>query len=165
MKAIGQSGGSEKMFNNAVKTLQNILGISRHLSIAEIAKEFNQMGLVEQTENLLNIYKQKLLAGDRELQNKYVDFLNAEYTSAAFYVMASQNMVKMDSEFKKTLLNFSKCESVEFMRIVESIKDNCYGKEKPKVVQLKIPRKSASPTRLLSTSTSPPKTPRHSVYQ
>ncbi|EGG19864.1 origin recognition complex subunit 6 [Cavenderia fasciculata] len=166
---IDSTGSNETFFFGAVRSVQNALDIKyvdieviinihcpsalvlmRHLSVTDIANEFKLPELIEQTENLLGLYRQKLLAGIEELQRQYVDFENAEYTSAAFYVMTQQNDITIDVP---KLASFSKISQQQFQNIVNSITSTCYqGSEAPikvpKTVKLSLNSGKKSPKRV-----------------
>ncbi|KYQ96958.1 PHD zinc finger-containing protein [Tieghemostelium lacteum] len=142
-KAVKLSGGSEKLFHTALSSLHNILGIKKRLSILEIAIEFNQIPLVEPSDNLLEKYKSKFLAGIPELQAKFVDFSSAEISAAVFFIMSCQNEITID---KNKLIEYSKCNPVEFQRVINSIKEYCYTDSPfPTSPKLKLTLKSTKP--------------------
>ncbi|GAM28652.1 hypothetical protein SAMD00019534_118280 [Acytostelium subglobosum LB1] len=147
-KLIGQCGTTDKLFYLAVRNLQNILSIHVPELIEMLPELKSHTELVEQTLNLLALYKSNLGATANQL-----DLANVEYTCSALYVMTQQNMIYI-SQIK--FLDICKFSKAEFDRIVGSIQEHCYAGRplpitSPKLV-LKLPP-PLSPTG----KTSPPK--------
>ncbi|EFA84700.1 hypothetical protein PPL_01692 [Heterostelium album PN500] len=141
------AGNATKMFYNAVKLIQNQLGIPRHRTVAQVLSNIPDIKsgipeLIEQTEHLLELYKKKFAGGDTQLQKQYLDFENVEFTCAALYTMFQQNGMNADSFIDKLLIQCKMVDKNEFDRIVKDIKNYCYdGVPTVQTTKVKTPPK------------------------
>jgi len=144
-KAIILSGATEKIYQVAQSSLQNILGIRPEISVKELAIQFGCMQLVKYAERLFEIYKQQYLAGIDPQRRNFADFSRPVFTAVAFYLSAIEHQVTVD---KKLLIDCCFTNATEFNQVCESMTGLCTikkskGESKSNISSIKKKEKSS----------------------
>ncbi|KAM9959972.1 hypothetical protein ACTFIW_007204 [Dictyostelium discoideum] len=151
-------GTNDKLFEQSILALYTILGKKRPpYSIVEISNTFKLNSTIcESSENLLKLYRTKILGGIEEVQSQFTNIDDGIFSAASVYIMTQQHSINIDHTL---LLSLVDCSQETFQRAMNAITQCCYQGES--IVKLKkTPPKNKqntilrSPTSILISSSS-----------
>ncbi|KAN0015112.1 hypothetical protein ACTFIU_001435 [Dictyostelium citrinum] len=143
-------GTNDKLFEQSILALYTILGKKRPpYSIVEISNTFKLNSTIcESSENLLKLYRTKILGGIEEVQSQFTNIDDGIFSAASVYIMTQQHSINIDHTL---LLSLVDCSQETFQRAMNAITQCCYQGEG--IVKLKkTPPKNKQNTILRSPS-------------